>query len=338
MENVEKKTCTKCEQERDLSFFSKNKNNKDGLEYMCKICKTKYNKKYFEDNREQELERINSYGAEHKEEKSEYNINYYKENKEREIGRSIDYYKNNKEARLEYSKEYRKENKEEIAQKSKEKRENRTCDEKKKDAVKAKTYYDSHQQEKIEYSQNYYKDNKEDILEKASEYYEENKEERQKYGRDYYYNNKSAINKKKNETNKKKRKIDPTYKYMIYVSNFIRRMIKSQMGLKKKVSCKYNLPFTGEELLEHLVSKFNDSENLTPDGKAWMTLNNHGVYNPKSWNEKDPSTWTWQIDHIVPQSKLIFNSFEHPNFLKCWSLENLRPYSAKKNIEERDNR
>lgn len=33
----------------------------------------------------------------------------------------------------------------------------------------------------------------------------------------------------------------------------------------------------------------------------------------------------WQIDHIVPQSKLCFSSMEDDNFKKCWALENLRP-------------
>lgn len=65
-----------------------------------------------------------------------------------------------------------------------------------------------------------------------------------------------------------------------------------------------------------------------------MNWNNHGQYRAEEWDDNDPSTWVWQIDHIIPQSDLPYDSMEHPNFKKCWSLDNLRPYSAKKNVIE----
>ena len=37
---------------------------------------------------------------------------------------------------------------------------------------------------------------------------------------------------------------------------------------------------------------------------------------------------------IYPQSKLLYDSMEHPNFLKCWALENLQPLEAKENISK----
>ena len=63
-----------------------------------------------------------------------------------------------------------------------------------------------------------------------------------------------------------------------------------------------------------------------------MTWENHGVYNLNTWDDNDQSTWKWNIDHIIPQSKLPYTSMEDDNFKKCWALENLRPYSAKQNI------
>ena len=36
------KICTKCKEEKELYNFTKNKNNKDGLEYFCKSCKKDY--------------------------------------------------------------------------------------------------------------------------------------------------------------------------------------------------------------------------------------------------------------------------------------------------------
>lgn len=32
------------------------------------------------------------------------------------------------------------------------------------------------------------------------------------------------------------------------------------------------------------------------------------------------------------EKKIKYNSLKHPDFQKCWALENLRPYSAKQNI------
>ena len=69
-----------------------------------------------------------------------------------------------------------------------------------------------------------------------------------------------------------------------------------------------------------------------------MNWDNWGCYNPKEWNENDSTTWVWQIDHIIPQSKLPFDSMEHPNFKKCWALENLKPISAKENIIIKNNK
>ena len=63
-----------------------------------------------------------------------------------------------------------------------------------------------------------------------------------------------------------------------------------------------------------------------------MNWNNYGKYNAKKWDDKNPKTWTWNIDHIIPQFRLPFNSIKHKNFKKAWALKNLRPYSAKQNI------
>lgn len=87
----------------------------------------------------------------------------------------------------------------------------------------------------------------------------------------------------------------------------------------KRTCIKY-LPYTIQELKQHLENQF----------EPWMNWNNHGKYT-KNWNDQDSATWTWQIDHIIPSSTLPYTNMEEENFKKCWSLENLRPYSAKLN-------
>lgn len=94
-------------------------------------------------------------------------------------------------------------------------------------------------------------------------------------------------------------------------------------------SLKYNmntyvwkfLPYTKDQLKIHLESQF----------ESWMSWENQGKYIKKNWDENDQSTWTWQIDHIIPQAAFLFNSFYDDYFKKCWSLENLRPISSKEN-------
>jgi len=99
-------------------------------------------------------------------------------------------------------------------------------------------------------------------------------------------------------------------------------------GLSKNCSKKIFLDYSMQELKEHLESKF----------EYWMSWNNYGIYNPEKWNDNDPSTWTWQIDHIIPKSTFNYKSVNDEEFKKCWSLDNLRPYSAKLNIIEGSNR
>jgi len=61
-------------------------------------------------------------------------------------------------------------------------------------------------------------------------------------------------------------------------------------------------------------------------------VNIMGKYNSKAWNNNDPTTWVWNIDHIVPHSIFKYISMDSIEFQKCWALSNLRPYSAKQNI------
>lgn len=106
-------------------------------------------------------------------------------------------------------------------------------------------------------------------------------------------------------------------------SHAIRMALKS----KKETSCMNKLPFSIEELKAHLEQQF----------ESWMTWNNWGLYNIETWDDNDPSTWTWQIDHIIPQSKLPYDSMDHPNFQKCWKLSNLRPLNSKENLQKSNN-
>jgi len=72
----------------------------------------------------------------------------------------------------------------------------------------------------------------------------------------------------------------------------------------KGISIIENLPYTIEQLVTHLENHFQE-------GMDWR---NYGRYEGQ-----------WSMDHIYPRSRLPYDSANHPNFQKCWSLKNLRP-------------
>jgi hypothetical protein len=171
-------------------------------------------------------------------------------------------------------------------------------------------------------SREYRKNNKEAVKKKDKEYRDNNKENIKERDRFYYLNNKILI--KSKIYNKKKIRLvtDLIFRLKESVSGSIFSALKRNSSSKNGISCLKNLNYTIQELKEYLEDLF----------EPWMNWNNRGNYNPQTWNDNDSLTWTWQLDHIIPQSKLLYASMEDENFNKCWALSNLRPYSAKQNL------
>ena len=71
------------------------------------------------------------------------------------------------------------------------------------------------------------------------------------------------------------------------------------------------LGYSGEELTTHLESQFTD-------GMSWDNIG------------------AWHLDHIRPVSSFDFDSTDHPDFKKCWALNNLQPMWAKDNMSKGD--
>jgi hypothetical protein len=146
----------------------------------------------------------------------------------------------------------------------------------------------------------YYQSNAATIIEKIS---------------DYQKANRKTIN----DTRKNRYQNDSVFRIRELIRSAIKMTLKRS---KNGDSINKYLPYSIQELKEHLEKQF----------EPWMTWDNHGKYDLSTWNDNDTSTWTWQLDHIVPQSDLLYQTMEDDNFQKCWSLDNLRPYSAKQNI------
>jgi len=174
----------------------------------------------------------------------------------------------------------------------------------------------------IKRAQDWYIVNKIYKKEYDKEYYLINKEKKQQKAHQWYLNNKEKIklNHKISEANKYKN--DLNFRIKNRISNSINKALKKCGTHKNGYKTIDYLPYSIEELQLHLFSQF----------EPWMTWENWGKYIAKTWDDNDPTTWTWQIDHIIPQCHLSYSSMEDDNFKKCWALENLRPLSAKSNV------
>ncbi|MCZ2224574.1 MAG: hypothetical protein LC122_13195 [Chitinophagales bacterium] len=183
-------------------------------------------------------------------------------------------------------------------------------------------------------SKKYRDKNKDKIKERKKKYREENKEKVNFLKKQSYERCKNNVTpekkQKRNEwrRNYKKNKInnDNIFRLRERVSTAINLALKRFNLNKGGKSITKILPYTIEELKNHLESKF----------ETWMNWDNWGIYKKDTWDDNDELTWTWQIDHIIPQNKLFYSSIDDDNFKLCWSLNNLRPYSAKQNNLDKD--
>lgn len=147
---------------------------------------------------------------------------------------------------------------------------------------------------------------------KASEYYKS-------YASTEKFKNHRAARRKILRKNKQS---SPEEKLKKNISSSVLKFLKSKNLSKNNKSIWKFLPYSPEELKQHLESLF----------EPWMNWNNHGVYNLKTWNDEDPTTWTWNLDHIIPHSTFNYTSMDCDKFKDCWDLKNLRPLKAKENV------
>lgn len=163
-------------------------------------------------------------------------------------------------------------------------------------------------------------------------YRENNAEQIKEYLKEYNLLNKEEIREHKRNYENAKYNTDSSYKLRKVVSNAVYTGLQKAGGSKDNRSCLDYLEYSLQELEAHIEKQF-----LEP-GNEWMNWDNQGVYNPITWDDNDPTTWTWNLDHIIPQSKFEFISMQDEQFGKCWALNNLRPYSSKLNVTEKDRR
>jgi hypothetical protein len=204
-----------------------------------------------------------------------------------------------------------------------------------KDKINKKTSeYRKNNPDKIkQYKKKYYQNNKEKVLAVVKNYSLNNSEKIKDYYNNYLENNKSKIyNRSKLYYLKNKDKIysrqkqdyknNPSIKIRKTLSSIIRAKLSKSDFQKNSFSIIKYLPYSIQDLRFHLENQFEE----------WMNWENYGTYKREIWDDNDTSTWTWQIDHIVPHSNFKYSSMQDKEFTECWSLTNLRPLSSKQNL------
>ena len=95
-----KKKCNKCEKEKELFEFYKDRTKKDGYRHQCKSCIKENNKEYYK-------EYSKEYYEKNKEKISKKRKKYYKEYYENNKGKKKEYFQKNKEKINEKQRGYR---------------------------------------------------------------------------------------------------------------------------------------------------------------------------------------------------------------------------------------
>ena len=117
------------------------------------------------------------------------------------------------------------------------------------------------------------------------------------------------IKERRNQRERQRRRDDPSWRLKCNVSRIIYQALKANGWTKGGSTFDY-LPYSPEGLMEHLEKQFDEH----------MTRDNYGTY--------------WHIDHIKPHVMFNYDSLDHPDFQKCWALENLRPLKASENMSK----
>jgi len=171
---------------------------------------------------------------------------------------------------------------------------------------KNKAQYEKHKAKRLSYQRDYREANLEKVKAKDRAYNENNKEKIRATKAAYREKNREKINAYRNRWRKERLKNDPAFRVYENTRKAIYKAIKKQ-GKVKGGATFSALPYSPQDLVEHLEKQFDDR----------MTWDNYGSY--------------WEIDHVYPQSLLPYESLTDDNFLLCWSLENLQPLEANEN-------
>lgn len=295
--SVPTKKCGHCKQPLALNHFYRDKNSKDGRQWICKACRKIYIQRYAQENSESIAQYQKKYRAD--------NAEHLKQSKKI-------HYENDGE-------HIRAASRERYAKKTEEIRE------------KNRVYARTHQEENRLRQNRWNKRNPEKVHKSAKRYRERNPENVRTRRKQWALRNPDKRRAKDRQRRKKhgdairaqrrqryaadleasrakgrQRYATPTGKINARMSIAIRRSLHSGKGGKPWEEI---VGYTAEQLRQHIERQFTD-------GMSWAAFMRSEIH----------------IDHIIPRKVFTFTSMDDVQFKACWALSNLRPLWKKDNL------
>ena len=132
----------------------------------------------------------------------------------------------------------------------------------------------------------------------------------------------SKISKEKYHKNKEKLKLKRKKNYRGKMRTIIALTIKQDVSRHRNSYAKdMGVPFVWEKIEKNCGYTIDDFiahiESQWKEGMHWL---NHG---------RGPDTW--QVDHIKPRDNFFYTDLDDPQFIECWSLDNMQPLTSYNN-------
>lgn len=153
----------------------------------------------------------------------------------------------------------------------------------------------------------YYHNRREHLNNYSKLRYQNNKEQLLNYGKEYRQKNKDKLKQVYRIRNSRRRIILCNRLSGIISNSIYHSLKKNKNGRHWETMVGYTL----NELKLHI-------ESLWQPEMMWNNYSRKG----------------WHIDHIIPISAFNFDSPEHLDFKRCWSLSNLQPMWSKENLSK----
>lgn len=156
------------------------------------------------------------------------------------------------------------------------------------------------------YNKQYYRDNKEKLKEQKRQNYKKNREKENERSRQYRIKNREKLNEYSRLWKNKNYKIDLKFNLNYKMGRAIRKSLK---GNKQGRHWEELVGYTLKDLIKRLKKTI-----------------------PKDYNWQGYLNGDLHIDHIIPIDVFNYTKPEHPDFKRCWTLNNLRLLPAKENL------
>ena len=349
---MEFKKCNLCKKTKKLDEFHKNKNKKDGINDICKECNKKKVRDWYEKNSERARKTVKKYREKNIEKYLKSGKEYYQKNKKKfkeyskkrrginvkkvikrelfeegfrkcscckEIKKLKEFgnEKRNKDGLRSCCKKCNNKKSKEWADDNRE----RVCKNSKRWASlnpekcrkNSKKYREANKEKCNERNKEWRKKNPEKVKESNKKWAKENVEKKKRNRKEWINKNRERVRETRRKYKKRKFCTDPVYKLKENISSAINSRLRLRLSSKKGKSTFTFLPYTVDELKQHLENLF----------EPWMNWSNWGMGKGK-----------WNIDHKIPDSSFDYKNVEDEEFQKCWALSNLRPLDAIENMEK----